>query len=220
VPRFRDRESAGAELAGRLVRYAGREDVVVLGLPRGGVPVAAAVARRLAASLDVLVVRKLGVPGHPELAMGAIASGGVSYLDDRLVARLGVSPYAVEAVIVTEAAELARRETAYRGDRPPVELEGRTVLLIDDGLATGASIRAAAIAVRRRGAAAVIAAAPVGPAASTARLRDVCDAVVLAETPARFRAVGEHYADFTETSDEAVRAALTAPPPGPPAAGR
>lgn len=223
MARFRDREQAGEELGTLLAgsfAAAGREDLVVLGLPRGGVPVAAVVARRLAAPLDVIVVRKLGVPGHAELAMGAIASGGVSYLDERLVARLGIDAAAIDAVLARESAELARREAAYRGDRRPLPVTGRTVLLVDDGLATGASVHAAAVAVRRRGAATVIAAAPVGPASAATRLAEVCDRVVLVRAPAHFTAVSTHYADFAETTDEQVRAALRAPRPDPPAAGR
>lgn len=206
---FADRSAAGQAL-GRLLAaaYAGREDVVVLGLPRGGVRVAAEVASVLVAPLDVLVVRKLGAPGQPELAMGAIASGGARVVDRAIVDRLRVSPAALEAIAAREAAELARRETAYRGPRPPLRLHGRTALLVDDGIATGASVRVAAIAVRAAGPAAVVAAAPCGPADAVARLADVCDDVVLAASPPAFRSVGSCYDDFAPTSDAEVRAAL------------
>ena len=208
---FRDRVEAGQVLGELLApTYAGRDDVLVLGLPRGGVPVAAEVARCLGAPLDVFVVRKLGVPGHEELAMGAIATGGVRVVDTRLRDRLHIDAAAVERVAQREAAELVRRERAYRGDSPAPNLAGRTVLLVDDGLATGSSMRAAALAARAAGPRAVIAAAPVGPPSVTGSLRDVCDDVVLASIPDSFFAVGMFYADFRPTTDDEVRAALAA----------
>ncbi len=208
---FRDRRDAGAVLAAQLTSaYAGRDDVVVLGLPRGGVPVAAEVAQRIEAPLDVLVVRKLGVPGHEELAMGAIGSGDVRVLDQGIIDRLGVAEHEVERVAGRELTELARREATYRGGRRPLDVAGRTVLLVDDGLATGASMRAAVLAVRRRGPAAVVAATPVGPVSTVSRLCELCDDVVVAATPSQFVAVGMHYADFTATTDAQVREALDA----------
>jgi predicted phosphoribosyltransferase len=206
--RFADRAEGGRTLAGLLVEYADRDDVIVLGLPRGGVPVAAEVARALHAPLDVFVVRKLGVPGHEELAMGAIASGGVRVVDAVLIGRLGISEHAIEAVVAREASELGRRESAYRGERPPVELPGRTVLLVDDGLATGSSMRAAVVAVKRAGAARVVVAVPVAPPQAVESLRAIADDVIAARTPDPFDAVGLHYVDFNATSDDEVREAL------------
>ena len=209
---FANRSAAGNALAEVLAPHLagplGEREVVVLGLPRGGVPVAAAVARRLELPLDVLVVRKVGMPGHAELALGALGSGGACYLDHALISRLGVSADQVAAVVAAETAELARREAAYRAAREPLEVAGRTVLLVDDGLATGASMRVAALAVRARAPAAVVAAAPVGPVGVAKRLADVVDEVVLAHTPTPFRAVGAYYADFSQTSDAEVWAAL------------
>jgi putative phosphoribosyl transferase len=207
---FADREDAGRALGELLARrYAGRDDVVVLGVPRGGVVVARPVADRLGCPLDALVVRKLGAPGQPELALGALATGGVRVVDERLVARLGVSAATLDSIVKREAEELRRRERELRGaDRPPEPVRGRTVLLVDDGIATGSSLRAAAVAVRARDPAAVVAAAPVGPAEARTRLTDVCDDVVLVEVPPGFSAVGSCYADFRQTTDDEVRAAL------------
>jgi putative phosphoribosyl transferase len=219
-PLFAHRRAAGnalAEVLGELLPAmcpdpAAGHRHVILGLPRGGVPVAAAVAARLHLPLDVLVVRKIGMPGHPELALGALGSGGARYLDDALIARLGVPEEQVQLVVATETAELERREAAYRAGRAALAVEGATVILIDDGLATGASMRAAALAVRARSPAAVLAAAPVGPRGVRKRLADVVDVVVLAHTPVNFRAVGAYYLDFSQTSDDEVREALLAGP--------
>jgi putative phosphoribosyl transferase len=205
---FRDRADAGRRLAGALRHLAGRADVLVLGLPRGGVPVAYEVARALGAPLDAFVVRKLGVPGQRELAFGAIASGGVRVLNDEIVIGLRLDPRTLNAVAAAEQDELARREQAYRGGRPPLDVTGRTVVLVDDGLATGASMRAAVAALRARGPARIVVAVPTASPESCADVRDEVDEVVCADTPAHFIAVGERYDDFGETSDEEVRALL------------
>lgn len=210
--RFRDRRHAGEALGWRLVdagvleRFP--EPRLVLGLPRGGVPVAAEVARILAAPLDVFLVRKLGVPGQEELAMGAIASGGSRVLNQLVIERLAVSPAAVEAVARTESEVLARREAAYRGDRPPITVRGSTVIVVDDGLATGASMRAALKAVRTQDPAAVIVGVPVGSPETCRALRTEADEVICVRMPDRFLAVGQAYADFSPTSDEEVRDVL------------
>jgi predicted phosphoribosyltransferase len=201
---FRDRRDAGAALADRLHSYKGRDDLVVLALPRGGVPVAYEVARALGAPLDVFVVRKLGVPGHRELAMGAIASGGVRVLNHDVVAWCGISAAAIEAVASAEQAELERRERAYRGGRPPVELNGRTVLLVDDGLATGSTMKAAVQAVRAYRPARIAVAVPVGALETCRELAHLADDVVCARTPEPFSAVGLWYRDFGQTSDAEV----------------
>lgn len=208
--RFRDRREAGRELARALAAYADRDDVVVLGLPRGGVPVAAEVARSLHAPLDVCVVRKLGMPGHEELAMGAVASGGVTVTNPEVLEQAAVRPAGFAAVRDRELAELGRRERAYRGDRPAVEVAGRTVVVVDDGLATGASMRAALAALRRRGPARLVAAVPVAAVETCAELVGEVDDVVCARTPRPFVAVGLHYDSFPSTTDEEVRAALAA----------
>jgi putative phosphoribosyl transferase len=206
--RYRNRPDAGRRLARELEGYAGREDVVVLALPRGGVPVGFELADALGAPLDVLVVRKLGVPGHRELAMGAIASGGLIVLDERIVHRLGIPEELIRRAIADELRELERRESAYRGEREPPQLDGKTVILVDDGLATGATMRAAALAVRERKPACVIVAVPVAAAETCRRLRGDVDAVVCAQTPEPFYAVGVWYDDFSQTSDEEVREVL------------
>jgi len=206
--RFRDRREAGRELAARLADYAGRPDVVVLALPRGGVPVAFEVAQRLGAPLDVFVVRKLGVPGHEELAMGAIASGGVRVLNEDVVRALGIPDEVVERVTAREQEELARRERLYRGARPPLAVEGRTVVLVDDGLATGATMRAAVQALRRAGAARIVVGVPVAAPDSCAALRGEVDDLVCVEIPPLFFAVGQAYEDFSPTSDDEVRELL------------
>jgi predicted phosphoribosyltransferase len=205
---FADRREAGRELAGRLRTYARRRGVVVLGLPRGGLPVAYEVARALEAPLDVFVVRKLGVPGHEELAFGAIASGGVRVLNDDVIAAVGLGDAEIEAVTEREARELARRERLYRGEREPIDIRGGTAVLVDDGLATGASMRAAVAAVRQHGAAHVVVAVPTAAAQTCAELGAAVDDIVCARTPARFVAVGFHYRDFRPTSDEEVRTLL------------
>ncbi len=203
-PPFRDRYDAGRFLATKLTAFANRPEVLVLALPRGGVPVAFEVARALHAPLDVFLVRKLGVPGHRELAMGAIASGGVRVLNVDLIRRLGIAPQAVEAVIAEEQAELARRERTYRGGRPPLEVRGRTVILVDDGLATGSTMRAAAQALRQQQAGRIVVAVPIAPPETCTELETEVDEVVCALTPEPFYAVGLWYQDFSQTTDEEV----------------
>jgi predicted phosphoribosyltransferase len=216
---FRDRQEAGAALAERLTAFARRDDVVVLALPRGGVPVGYEVAVALGVPLDVFTVRKLGVPGHPELAMGAIASGGVQVLNDEVLQWLRPSADVVEAVARAESTELDRRERLYRGGRPLAPIEGRTVILVDDGLATGSTMRAAVEAVRRLRAGRVIVAAPVGARDTCEAMRLVADDVVCVVSPEHFVAVGAWYLDFSETSDDEVRRLLQTwgPPSGGPA---
>ncbi|MDP9929144.1 phosphoribosyltransferase [Variovorax paradoxus] len=201
---FRDRKYAGRALAKRLGLFAGRRDVTVLALPRGGTPVAYEVAKALHAPLDVLVVRKLGVPWNPEFAMGAIASGGERLIDDMLVRELGISTRDVEEVASNEAYELERRERVYRGGRPAPDLGGRTVILVDDGLATGSTMRVAVRAVRRQSPARVVVAAPVAAPEACELLRGEADEVVCAEMPDPFLGVGRWYLDFSQTSDEEV----------------
>jgi putative phosphoribosyl transferase len=205
---FRDRTDAGRRLARHLERYAGRADVAVLALPRGGVPVGFEIARTLKAPLDVFLVRKLGVPGQEELAMGALASGGVRVLNEALVRRLGIPAAMIEEVAAREERELERRERAYRGDNPPLPVAGRTVILVDDGLATGASLQAAAKALRCQDPARIVAAVPVGAAETCAEFRGVVDEMVCAETPEPFWAVGNWYDDFSQTTDDEVRSLL------------
>jgi putative phosphoribosyl transferase len=206
--RFRDRAEAGRLLAERLSKYAGRDNVVVLALPRGGVPVAYEVAKRLGAPLGVFLVRKVGVPGQEELAMGAIASGGVIVLDERLLRVLDVDEELLRHAVEAEARELDRRATAYDGNREPPQLEGKTVMLIDDGLATGASMRAAALAVKELKPAWVIVAVPVAAAQTCSEFQDLVDEVVCAVTPEPFFAVGLWYEDFSQTTDDEVRELL------------
>ena len=196
-------------LANRLQRFANRDDVAVLALPRGGVPIGYEVARGLGAPLDVFVVRKLGLPGHPELAMGAIASGGVRVMNEDVLESYRVSQAAIEAVTRAERVELERRERAYRDGRPLVAIEGRTVLLVDDGLATGSTMRAAVLAVRRLHPARVVVAVPVGAWQTCEALRDVADDVICVSTPEPFSAVGLWYVDFSQTTDEEVRQLLS-----------
>ena len=208
--RFRDRTDAGLALAGAARRRIGGDDVVVLGLPRGGVPVAAEVATALGAPLDVFVVRKLGTPGHRELAMGAIASGGIRVLNDEVVKWYGIPPEAIDAVAREEERELGRREIAYREGRDGVPLEGRVVILIDDGLATGSTMMAAVKAVRQRAPGRVIVAVPVGARETCGALAAVADEVVCLRMPEPFSAVGQWYLDFDQTSDDEVRKLLRA----------
>jgi predicted phosphoribosyltransferase len=195
-------------LADSLVKYRDQDDVVVLGLPRGGVPIAAEIARVLHVPFDVFVVRKLGVPGHEELAMGAIASGGVRLVNEDVVEPLGIPPDLIDSVARSEQIELDRREQLYRGNRAPVGLTGKTVIIVDDGLATGSTMRAAVMAVRRQQPARVIAAAPVGAPQTCAALAREADDVVCVRTPDPFVAVGLWYRDFTPTTDQEVRALL------------
>ncbi len=205
VERFRDRHDAGRRLADALLEYAGRNDVLVLALPRGGVPVGYEVALAIDAPLDVMQVRKLGVPGHEELAMGAIASGGVRILSDNVVETLGIPERVIAIVAAAEEHELDRRERIYREGRPFPEVRGRIVILVDDGLATGSTMRAAAAALRAQGADRLVAAAPVAPKETCDALRALVDDVICAVTPESFLAVGEWYEDFTQTSDTEVR---------------
>ena len=209
--RFADRRHAGAVLAGQLQHFADRPDVVVLALPRGGVPVAFEVAQSLGAPMDVFVVRKLGMPGHPELAMGALASGGVRVMNEDVFRWYRPSASAMEAVIRAERAELERRERAYRDGRPPLPIEGRTVILVDDGLATGSTMRAAVLAIRRLRPARVIVAVPVGARETCEALRAIADEVVCARMPEPFSAVGLWYIDFSQTTDDEVRQLLSSP---------
>lgn len=206
--RFADRAAAGRELAARLRRYAGRTDAIVLALPRGGVPVGYEVARELQLPLDVVLVRKLGVPGREELAMGAIASPGHTYLDRWLIERLEISPQDIEAVVERERRELRRRESAYRDDRPPPPIAGKIVICVDDGLATGASMRAAVGALREGKPAKIVVAVPVAAAAIAAELQTIADEVVVARLPETFRAVSLWYENFSQTSDAEVRELL------------
>jgi putative phosphoribosyl transferase len=206
--RFSDRRQAGRELATELRQYAGRDDVVVLALPRGGVPVGFEVADSLGADLDVFLVRKLGTPGHSEQAMGAIASGGVKVLNDDVVRAYGIPQSAIEAVAREEQVELERREREYRGGRPVVDLRGRIVILVDDGLATGSSMRAAVQAVRQRGPSRIVVAVPVAARSTCTEFETLVDEIVCARTPEPFFAVGLWYADFTQTTDDEVRILL------------
>jgi predicted phosphoribosyltransferase len=206
--RFHDRREAGRVLAQQLAGYANRPDVIVLALPRGGVPVGYEVAKALHAPLDVFLVRKLGVPGHEEYAMGAIASGGVRVLNEEAVNGLGIPPSAIEEATAKEQRELERRERAYRGERPPPELRGRSVILVDDGLATGATMQAAILALRRLQPARIVVAVPTAAPDTCEQMREAADEVVCAMTPEPFYAVGLWYEDFSQTSDEEVRALL------------
>ncbi len=205
---FRDRSHAGRVLAGELARYAGLPDVVVLALPRGGVPVGYEVAQALGAPLDVFLVRKLGVPGHEELAMGAIAAGGVLVVNDEVTSRLAIPRAVLEEVAAEEQRELDRRVEAYRDGRPALDLRGKTASLVDDGLAPGSTMRAAVAAVRRLEPARVVVAVPVGAEQTCGEFRSEADDVVCAETPEPFFAVGSWYQDFAQTTDAEVRALL------------
>jgi predicted phosphoribosyltransferase len=204
-PIFLDRRDAGRRLAVELSDYADQNDLLVLALPRGGVPVAYEVARALHAPLDVFMVRKLGVPGYEELAMGAIATGGLRVLDEDLIRMLDLPREVIERVTATEMRELERREREYRGDRPPLDVRGRTVILIDDGLATGSTMRAAIAALKKEGAKRIVVAVPVAPPETCESLKAQVDDVVCAVTPEPFRAVGLWYRDFSQTTDEEVR---------------
>lgn len=211
--RFANRAEAGQQLAARLLSYANRSDVLVLALPRGGVPVAHEVATRLKVPLDVFLVRKLGVPGHPELAMGAIAAGGVEVLSNDLIADLGIPPALVQQVAVRERLELERRDRAFRGDRQPAIVRDRTVILVDDGLATGSTMEAAIIALRRLEPARIVVAVPVGARETCERLGRLADRLVCLATPVPFHAVGQWYEEFSATTDEEVKRLLALPGP-------
>ena len=208
-PRFQDRSEAGRVLATGLAKYAGRSDVIVLALPRGGVPVAFEVARALGAPLDVFLVRKLGLPGHEELAMGAIASGGIRLINEDIVEAYQVTDAEIEAVAAAEQTELERRERAYRDGRPLPPLHDRTVILVDDGLATGATMRAAVLAIRQERPARIVVAVPVAAAETCEEFLSIVDDIICAETPAPFYAVGLWYEDFSQTTDDEVHELLT-----------
>ena len=214
--RFRDRHEAGHRLADALAARAPLHAPVILALPRGGVPVGWQVARALGAPLDVMVVRKLGVPGHEELAMGAIASGGIRVVSDEVVHALAIPPRVLADMAVMEEDELLRQERAFRGDRPAIPLAGRTAVLVDDGLATGSTMLAAVAAARAGSAARVMVAVPVAPPDTCRRLSEHADEVICLSTPARFRAVGDWYDDFSQVDDAEVRRllGLGAVPPG------
>jgi putative phosphoribosyl transferase len=205
---FRDRKDAGRKLAEKLTEYAGRDDVLVLALPRGGVPVAYEVALKLKAPLDVFLVRKLGVPGHEELAMGAIASGGIRVLNDYVVNSLRIPGAAIDEVAEKEQLELKRREQVYRDSLDPPEIAGKTVILIDDGLATGSTMKAAAVALKRQSPAKIVVAVPVSSRDTCEEFESEVDSIICAATPEPFYGVGMWYQDFSQTSDEEVRELL------------
>jgi putative phosphoribosyl transferase len=207
--RFSDRRDAGLQLAALLDDLTGRDDVVVLGLLRGGVPVAAAVAEAIDAPLDVFAVRKLGVPWQPELAFGAVASGGVRVLNDEVLVNLPLPESVIEEITQREERVLRDRERELRGDRPAVDVERRIAVLVDDGIATGSSMRAAIAALRRRGPSAILVAVPVAPRQTCEELRPQIDGIVCARTPEPFRAVGAWYEHFDQTTDDEVRTLLS-----------
>src|SRR5262249_2823313 len=206
---FPNRAEAGRQLAEKLEKYAGRADVIVLGLPRGGVPVAYEVAKRLRVPLDVFIVRKLGVPGFEELAAGAIASGGVRVLNEDVMRAIPQADRAIEALTARETAELQRREQIYREGRAAPELRDRIAILVDDGLATGATMRAAVKALRQSGAAKIVVAVPVGPPDTCHEIEEQADETICLSMPEFFQAVGQYYEDFSQTTDEDVRELLT-----------
>ena len=214
---FLDRREAGRFLARALARYSNQPDVLVLALPRGGVPVGFEVARALHVPLDVFLVRKLGIPGHEELAMGAIASGGVCVLNDEAVRTFRIPRHVIKRVAAEEKKELERRERSYRGNRPTPLVRGRTVILVDDGLATGSTMRAAVAAIRQKGPARLVVAVPVGSPETCEEFQDEADEAICALTPEPFYAVGEWYRDFSQTTDDEVRDLLEqATPDGTP----
>jgi putative phosphoribosyl transferase len=204
MPRFPDRTEAGRQLAARFRRRTDLGDVVVLALPRGGLPVAFEIAKALNAPLDVFLVRKLGVPGQEELAMGAVASGGVRVMNDDVLGYLNISDGVIEAVVAQELRELERRERAYRGGRPAANVAGRTVIVVDDGLATGATMRAGVKALRGLGASRVIVAVPVAPREAYEEFQQEMDEIVCLSTPSPFWAIGQWYEDFSQLTDEEV----------------
>ena len=216
---FANRTEAGRLLAEKLGGYADRNDVIVLGLPRGGVPVAYEVAKHLHAALDVFIVRKLGVPGFEELAAGAIASGGVRVLNEDVVRAIPHAEQTIEALSAKEEAELERREQIYRDGRPPPQVRERTIILVDDGLATGATMRAAVKALRQSGAAKIVVAVPVGPPDSCREIEQQADETICLSTPQFFQAVGQYYEDFSQTSDDDVRELLACSARGEPIGG-
>lgn len=202
---YRDRSEAGRDLARELVAYKGHNDVVVLALPRGGVPIGFELAHELRAPLDVFVVRKLGVPGYEELAMGAIASGGTRVLNDEVIRQLQITPAQIEAVAQREGLELERREQAFRGGHPAIPLENRSCILVDDGLATGSTMRAAVLALKKQSPDRIIVAVPVGAAETCEQFQGLVDDVLCLYTPEPFLAVGRWYDDFAQLTDEDVR---------------
>ena len=208
MERLLDRQQAGELLGERLAGFAGRGDVVVLALPRGGVPIAREIARILQAPIDVFVVRKLGVPEFEELAMGAVAMGGVEYIDEDVVGSFSISREAIDEVARAARIEMERRELAYRGARPPVDVRGRVVILVDDGIATGSTMRVAIAALRKLGPARVIVATGVAPASTAKMLAAEADEFIALMTPADFRAVGQFYESFPQLTDEDVRALM------------
>jgi len=205
---FHDRRGAGRFLATKLTRYAHDPNVIVLALPRGGVPVAYEVARALHAPLDIFLVRKLGVPGQEELALGAISSGGMRVLNPDIVQVLGIPNYMIEQIVARELQELERREQLYRAGQPPLDVRGRTVILVDDGLATGASMRAAILALRELHPARIVVAVPTASKETCNTFRDLADEIICAQTPDPFYAVGAWYDDFSQTTDAQVRELL------------
>ena len=213
MKRFHNREEAGRLLALRLGHYANRPDVIILALPRGGVPVGYEVSHALNTPLDVLVVRKLGVPGHEEMAMGAIATGAVRLLNLPMISALHITPHSVVEVERRELAELERREKLYRGSRPRLETLGKTVILVDDGIATGSTMQAAIASLRQRQVERFVVATPVAPPSVLEIIRQLADEVVCAMTPEDFRGVGQWYDDFSQTSDEEVHFFLSASAP-------
>jgi predicted phosphoribosyltransferase len=208
--RFRDRSEAGQRLAEKLTQYTNREDVIVLALPRGGVPIGYEIARALHVPLDVFVVRKLGLPGHEELAMGALASGGVRVLNDEVVHMYGLTPRDIDRVAAVEQAELERRERQYRGDREFPDLHGKTVILVDDGLATGSTMRVAVEALRLEGPSRIVVGVPVAARETCDAFRHVADEIVCVATPEPFYAVGLWYENFDQTTDDEVEELLNA----------
>jgi putative phosphoribosyl transferase len=204
IPLYRDRSEAGRVLATKLAHYAGRQDVLVLALPRGGVPVAFEVAKALHAPLDVFLARKLGVPGHEELAMGAIATGGIRVINEEVVRMLRIPDAVIDAVSEREQQELQRRERLYRDDLPPPNVQGRTVILIDDGLATGSTMRAAVMALREQHPARIVVAVPVAAPSTCSELQAEVDEIICAYTPEPFYGVGFWYQDFSQISDKEV----------------
>lgn len=206
--RFLNREDAGRQLAEKLTSYKEKRDALVLALPRGGVPVAYQIARALQLPLDVMLVRKLGVPGHEELAMGAIANGGVRVLNEEIVHSLRISPFIIEDAVEAEQQELKRRNQAYRGGKPAPDLRSRTVLLVDDGMATGANMRAAVAAAKHQQAARIVVAVPVASDSAYDAIKEIADEVVCVALPTVFYGVGGFYMDFAQTSDAEVKALL------------
>ena len=202
--RFADRTQAGRLLAKKLAKYADRNDVVVLGIPRGGVPVAFQVAKALHAPLDVFICRKLGVPTQEEIALGAVATGGVRVLNEDIVGLLGIPPERIERIVAEQQREVERRERTYRGDRPPLQVRGKTVILVDDGVATGANMEAAITALRKLEPAGIVVAVPVAPPSTLKRLQQMSGEAVCVDTPEEFYAIGQFYEDFSQTEDEEV----------------